>query len=248
MLRVLTTAPAGSVYWQSEGGFSISTSYLSTNGNLSDASAGGIATDAAGSSATTQLAYAADSWGIAGAYTYASGDNGVGLYTGNATVGAACLASGCADDGEGVLIAPDSPTNSYGVSAWWMPEESGWIPSISAGWGLTQVFDTTSAFVDDAVIQSWYVGLEWDDVFVAGNSLGVAGGQSSFITDLDDEDGNDIFTAGGGFVWELFYKFQVTDNISITPAVHYFSKPFPNASGLGDLDAVSGIIKTQFKF
>ena len=31
-------------------------------------------------------------------------------------------------------------------------------------------------------------------------------------------------------------------------SVNYFSKPFPNATGLGDLDAVSGIIKTQFKF
>ena len=244
----LALGAGAGVYWKSEGGFSVSTSYLSTNGNKSDASEGGIATDAAGSSSTTQLAYAADNWGVAAAYTYASGDNGVGLYSGNATVGASCLASGCADDSEGVLIAPEGATDSYGLSIWWMPEESGWIPSISAGWGLTQIDDTTSALIDGATAQSWYVGLEWDDVFVAGNSLGVAGGQSTFITDLDDDDDQNLFNAGGGYVWELFYKFQVTDNISITPAVHYFSKPFPNASGLGDLDAVSGIIKTQFKF
>ena len=27
-------------------------------------------------------------------------------------------------------------------------------------------------------------------------------------------------------IWELFYKFQVTDNITITPAITYLSKPF----------------------
>merc|ERR1719498_474607 len=130
---------------------------------MSDASEGGIATDAAGSSSTTQLAYAADNWGVAAAYTYASGDNGVGLYSGNATVGASCLASGCADDSEGVLIAPEGATDSYGLSIWWMPEESGWIPSISAGWGLTSIDDVVSsvADIDGATVQSWYVGLEW---------------------------------------------------------------------------------------
>ena len=30
------------------------------------------------------------------------------------------------------------PTNSAGLSAWWTPEESGLIPSISTGWGLAQ--------------------------------------------------------------------------------------------------------------
>ena len=36
---------------------------------------------------------------------------------------------------------------------------------------------------------SWYVGLEWDDVFIEGNSFGIATGQPTFITDIDDDDG-----------------------------------------------------------
>jgi carbohydrate-selective porin OprB len=31
---------------------------------------------------------------------------------------------------------------------------------------------------------------------------------------------------GAGYAWEFFYKFQVTDNITVTPAIHYLSKPF----------------------
>ncbi len=27
------------------------------------------------------------------------------------------------------------------------------------------------------------------------------------------------------YAWEFFYKFQVTDNISVTPAITYLSKP-----------------------
>jgi hypothetical protein len=256
----LALGAGAGVYWQGENGFSVSTSYLSTNGNSScpnnDAATqqfiadinedavvtderlvgpcyddgefvgGGIGTDAAGSSATTQIAYASDNWGIAAAYTYASGDNGVGLYQGNATPG-------------GVAASLSDSTNSFGVSTWWMPEESGWIPSISAGYGGTWV----EVVDNDVYTNSWYVGLEWDDVFLEGNSLGAAIGQPTWIASSDDGDLNEE----AGFAYELFYKFQVTDNISVTPAITYLSKPFPAQDSDG-LSAFSGLIKTQFKF
>ncbi|AII44588.1 porin [Synechococcus sp. KORDI-100] len=229
------------VYWQTDGGFSISTSYLSTNAglgcpnaNTGCENAGGIATDAAGSNATTQIAYAPDNWGIAAAYTKASGDNGVGVYGGNATPGA-------------VDVAMSGVTNSYGLSVWWMPEESGWIPSISGGWGLTDIPSSNISGVKSATTQSWYVGLEWSDVFLMGNSFGIAAGQPTFITDIDARDGSD-FVSGGGYAWEFFYKFQVTDNITVTPAVHYLSKPFPNQSSDNTTTGLSGLVKTTFKF
>ena len=133
----LALGAGAGVYWQTEGGFSISTSYLSANGNKSCPNAdvcgdntGGMGTDGAAFSATTQIAYAPESWGIAAAYTKASGANGVGLYDGNGTRGAVALS------------LTDGQTNSYGLSAWWTPEESGWIPSISTGWGLTDISDS----------------------------------------------------------------------------------------------------------
>jgi hypothetical protein len=231
----LTLGGGAGAYWQNDAGFSVATSYISTNGNLSDPNAGGVATDAAGTSATTQIAYAPEAWGVAAAYTYASGAEGGGaLYSGNGTT-------------EAVLASLSGNTNSFGLSAWWTPEESGLIPSISTGWGLTNIDDSNVAGVKSATSQSWYVGLEWDDVLLEGNSFGMAFGQPTFITHLDTKKGVDDSVNGAGYAWEFFYKFQVTDNITVTPAVHYLSKPFAAQDSDG-LNALSGLIKTTFKF
>ena len=234
----------GAGVWWKPGDFSISTSYLSANAESSCPSTdceygGGIGTDAAAFSATTQIAYAPENWGVAAAYTKASGTNGVGLYSGNGTRGAVALS------------LTDGQTDSYGLSAWWMPEESGWIPSISAGWGLTDISDSTLGYVKSATTQSWYVGLEWSDVFLEGNSFGIAAGQPTFITDIDvdNKDDEQDYLHGGGYAWEFFYKFQVTDNITVTPAIHYLSAPFVNTQrGDNKLNAMSGLVKTTFKF
>ena len=94
------------------------------------------------------------------------------------------------------------------------------------------------------------MGLEWSDVFLEGNSFGIATGQPTFVTDIDsDNDGDDPFIAGAGYAWEFFYKFQVTDNITVTPAVHYLSKPYAGVQrGDEALNALSGLVKTTFKF
>jgi hypothetical protein len=57
-------------------------------------------------------------------------------------------------------------------------------------------------------------------------------------------------------MWEWWYKFQVTDNISITPAIYYISNydgQLGNVNaGNGSLSAsdnlFGGLIKTTFKF
>ena len=222
------------IYWKSDA-FSISTSYLSQDANSSNPNAGGIMTDAAGTSATTQIAYAPENWGIAGAFTYASGaEDGGALYSGNGTP-------------EAVILSASGNTYSYGISAWWTPEESGWIPSISAGWGLTDIPNSNIAGIESATTQSWYVGLEWDDVFMDGNSFGMAVGQPTFVTDLDTKGDVSDDVDGAGYAWEFFYKFQVTDNITVTPAIHYLSKPFAEQDSDG-MNAMSGLVKTSFKF
>jgi hypothetical protein len=161
-------------------------------------------------------------------------EGGGALYSGNGTT-------------EAVLASLSGNTNSFGLSAWWTPEESGLIPSISTGWGLTNIDDSNVAGVKSATSQSWYVGLEWDDVLLEGNSFGMAFGQPTFITHLDTKKGVDDSVNGAGYAWEFFYKFQVTDNITVTPAVHYLSKPFAAQDSDG-LNALSGLIKTTFKF
>ena len=229
---------AGAGVWWENDGFSVSTSYLSQNGNKGNPEEGGILTDNAGTSATTQVAYSGDGWGVAGGYTYASGYRGGGaLYGGNGTPTA-------------VEVSAAGNSNSYSLSAWWTPMDSTWIPSISTGWGLTTV-DKSKGYFKSATSQSWYVGLQWADVFLEGNDFGMAVGQPTFVTDIDYRDyySKSDFVADGQYAFEWWYKFQVTDNITVTPALYYLSKPYGDKKVSDEaLSAFGGLVKTTFKF
>jgi len=53
-------------------------------------------------------------------------------------------------------------TSAFGLSAYWQPAESGWIPSISAGWGINST-NYNSTVNDQGLVstsQSWSVGLQ----------------------------------------------------------------------------------------
>ena len=228
----------GAGVYYTMGDWSIATSYLSTDANNSEARGsdpGGFMTDGAGSSATTQIAYAPESWGVAVAYTYASGENGVGLAASNATPNA-------------VTASTKGNSNSYGVSAWWTPEESGWIPSISTGFGQSFIDDATANTDIDYESTSWYVGFEWDDAFIDGNSLGFAVGQPTWVSKTTGDDAPADSEDDPGYAFELFYKFAVTDNITVTPALTLLTKPYSNDATYNEVNALSGLVKTTFKF
>jgi len=247
--------------WESDD-FSISANYLSTNANNSTpggedffgdrdcTNSGGIATDCAGSSGTVQIAYAPENWGLAAAYNYTSqnaydfgGFSGVGTPLSN-------------------FFTNLGNSSSVGLSAWWSPEEAGWIPSISTGWGYNSITDGDDTdFFRSATTQSWYVGLQWADAFLKGNTLGMAVGQPTFVTNVEyrnDVSGSD-FVADGNYAWEFWYQFQVTDNISVTPAIYYLSRPegdltdggnnaFGGNRGNDTFNNFGGLLKTTFKF
>ena len=93
--------------------------------------------------------------------------------------------------------------------------------------------------------QSWRAGLQWNDVLVAGNNAGMAVGQPVFATDLRGGD----TAADGQFIWEWWYQFQVTDNISVTPALFYLSRPMGELTPDGStFQQLGGLIKTTFVF
>ncbi|MFL0749987.1 MAG: carbohydrate porin, partial [Prochlorococcus sp.] len=239
----LTLGGGGGIWWENDGGFSVSASYVSSNADDGNPNTGGVATDGAGSNATAQIAYSADQWGLAAAYSYTSGDNGAGLYNGNATPSALDFAS-------------QGTSNSIGVSAWWLPEESGFIPSVSTGWGINTVSpnDDNDDTLNSATSQSWYVGLQWEDAFIDGNVFGMAVGQPTFLTALDLDSDSDVELYDGNYAWEWWYKIQVTDNISVTPALYYLSRPNGHLTngitGTGDetFSNFGGLVKTTFKF
>jgi len=231
---------AGVGLWYQKNGWSISVNYVAANGDVGNPELGGIGTEGSQETGTVQIGYAGSNWGLAAVYNYS---NGVGPASGTP---AAVLA--------GVFSAVES-MNSVGVSGYWQPKTSGWMPSISAGWGINSynTDDAAFSFDDGATSNSWYVGLQWNDAFVKGNSLGMAVGEPTFITGCDSDICGES-PKDGNYAWEWWYKFQVTDNISVTPAIYYLSNPLGqlgweiDRDGDAPLNNFGGIIKTTFKF
>ena len=104
------------------------------------------------------------------------------------------------------------------------------------------------------------MGLQWPDTFVKGNDLGMAVGQAPFVTATgagaySDVNGGPKDPVDSNYMWEWWYKFQVSDNITVTPALFYISD-FQGQNGKkatdGNYDAslnnLGGILKTTFKF
>jgi len=164
-----------------------------------------------------QIGYRGDNWGAAFGYRY--GTEGTRVRTYNGLNGAS-----------GTLV-PGQTSNGYAVNAYWQPTQSGWVPSISAGYGWNTVSGTQSAATNS---QSWMAGLQWEDVFVDGNTAGVAIGQAPTGENLEK-----------ATMLEIFYKYQVSDNISVTPAIIYGSD---NQRLAGNSSNWGGVIQTTFKF
>ena len=164
-----------------------------------------------------QIGYRGTNWGAAFGYRYGTEGTRVRTYNGL--------------DGSSGTLVPGQTSNGYALNAYWQPTQSGWVPSISASYGWNTVSGTESAATNS---QSWMAGLQWEDVFVDGNSAGVAIGQAPTGEDLEK-----------ATMLEIFYKYQVSDNISVTPAIIYGSD---NQRLAGNSSNWGGVIQTTFKF
>jgi hypothetical protein len=225
---------AGAGLWWKSGNWSVSANYVSANADNGNPSQGGIGTSGSAETGTVQLGYGAENFGLAVAYTYSNPAFQV-------------YAASQGTPGAIFSLNNTSAVNSVGISGYWQPSNSGLIPSVSAGWGINGLSSSVD-FIDGSQSQSWYVGLQWADAFLKGNALGMAVGQPTFFTKSGDSDV--VRPNDGNYAWEWWYKFQVTDNISVTPALFYLSAP------LGQLQKVNGesfnnfggLVKTTFKF
>jgi hypothetical protein len=227
--------------------FAASTSYVAPRADNGDPNVGGIFTDASGGSFTTQIGLASPQWSLAAAWRY-------GQCADNMTRRGTQFARqslNCAYELDGSAYS-----NNFAFTAAWQPKNgASLIPSISAGYGfstinqadylLPQSYGSRNNITET---QSWTVGLQWKDAFAKGNALGMAVGQPTFVTALENDDGFDG-PNDGNYAWEWWYKFQVTDNISVTPALFYLSRPNGQYTGNGETNNVfGGLIQTQFRF
>ena len=166
-----------------------------------------------------QIGYRAPQWGVAVGYRYGTEGSRVRNY--NALGG-----------GSGTLINGQD-SNSVAFNAYWQPKTSGIVPSISFGYGYNGISGAGAA-TGATNSQSWFTGLQWSDVFAKGNAAGLAVGQPS-----------NSENAKKATLVEAFYKYQVSNNISVTPAIFYASD---NQGTLNASSGWGGVIQTTFKF
>jgi len=200
-----------------QGGFVAGLNYVAQDGDNSET---GVFNSDGALNFLAQVGYRAPQWGIAAGYRY--GTEGTRPRTYNGILGA-----------NGALVAGQE-SNNVAINAYWQPSESGWIPSISAGYGYNGVSGKVGK-TDATDSDSWFVGLQWNDAFIAGNAAGIAVGQAPSAETRGVEDAT---------LLEFFYKFQVTDNISITPALFYVdsNQRYQDSSKWG------GVVQTKFTF
>ena len=107
------------------------------------------------------------------------------------------------------------------VNAYYTPESAGSLPSISAGYEVGAVDDSTDTSL-------WMVGLQWDEV--GSGTLGMALGTNGHIVD----------DATSYHVYEAFYSYPMNDGMTITPVVYYKETSTTDQTGV--------MVKTSFSF
>ena len=200
-----------------KGGIVAGLNYVAQDG---DNSSTGVFNSPGRLNTLAQIGYKAPNWGVAFGYRY--GTQGTRIRTYNGV------------NGNGGALAANQGSNGYALNAYWQPLQSGWIPSVSAayGWNYVAGPSTPNGATNT---QTWFAGLQWSDVFAKGNNAGFAIGQP----------GNAQGLPANATMWEVFYKYRVSDNISITPAVFYVSN---NQAFNGASSNYGGVIQTKFTF
>jgi hypothetical protein len=134
--------------------------------------------------------------------------------------------------------------NGYGISF-----EFGLSDAFTiGGWGMyvdTRTFAGPLAFRGDGEAWSYALTLGIGDLGVEGSLLGIIAGVPPYQGSFGNSTlGNFApFNTGGSFHAEVFYRFPVSDNISLTPGVIF-------VSNVGDTnqDAFIGVLRTSFRF
>jgi Carbohydrate-selective porin, OprB family/S-layer homology domain len=132
-----------------------------------------------------------------------------------------------------------SSSNSYGISAAFRPSDK---LSVS---GFISYHDVTGFGAgDDYEAWSYGLGVALPDFGKKGNVLGIFAGAEPYSFNRTglaaNLAGNDI-----PYHFEGFYKYRVSDNISITPGVIWLTSPGQSSN---NDDAIIGTLRTTFTF
>ena len=227
----LNVGPGAGIWWKLNA-WSVSVNYIAQDGSSGNPGDGGIGTQSSRGSTTVQLGYQQEQWALALVYSAIQGD--VLPYSTNFL--------------QSSLVQPGL-FHTLGLSGYWQPIHNGWLPSISAGAEFTQLDYSQQATNAEGrnANQSvaWSVGLQWLDALSPGNSAGMALGQAPHATSLVSGAGVD----DANWMWEWWYKLQVSDAFTVTPGVFYLSRPMGQNTPSGQsFNQLGALVKTQFRF
>ena len=172
----------------------------------------------------TQVAYTADNYHVSATYSKQQGWNSWSYYS-----------TTDLNTGTGTTTVN---SDSYALRGWWRPEEAGTAtPSISVGYDIM----TFSGREDVMEGTGYFVGLNWADMFLPDDKIGVAVGSPMKATKAV---AGATLSEVDPFLWELYYSFRPVDSIQVTPAV------FGGSDILADTedDVFGAVVTTTFKF
>ena len=193
-----------------------SLSYVAEEG---DDSTKGIGTDEAEGAITTQIGYGTKQWGAAFGYRYGQCGHSMGTSLASS---ASCSATESVD------------TNNYAINGFWKPDETGLIPSISAGYGFSSYEGTT---IEETA--NWMVGFQWDKVLDSKHTFAVAFGAPNYVTSQVGADPD-----AAELAWEAGLKLKM-GNFTVIPAVFYLPE---QTQGIDGQSTFGGVVQTVFKF
>ncbi|MBD2498027.1 iron uptake porin [Nostoc sp. FACHB-280] len=158
------------------------------------------------------------------------------------------LGTGLVRDDIGALAGVDLGTpvtlNSVGGTVTWR-----FSPKVAlSGYGAAMFVDDSSGAVDaSTTFTSWMVGLHFNDLFKSGNNAGILFGQPLFRSDASGSaqlapDGVNRATP---YHLEAYYRFKLTDNISITPGAFVLFNP--EGDSRNETTTV-GVLRSTFTF
>ena len=221
-------------------------SYVAELGELGDPAFGGLFNANGANNVNLQLGGRGSNWAVAAGYRYGT------CFTDSRSGTALVMAPGTLYCNWYDAPGNNASSHSFGLGGYWQPPQNGWMPAISLGWGYSRWNQSTALISDprdSAVVsatQSWAAMLQWNGVGSRGDAAGLAVGQGTLATALrTGATPND-----SNFAFEGWYRFRVSDAISITPAVFYLVNPAGQVlahEGL-QLNNLGLLIQTRFQF
>jgi len=276
--------------------FAASTSYVAVNGDNSNPTLGGLFTSGSQGSFLTQVGWAGPQFALTAAWRYGQCSQDLARRgTQFARQNLPC-SEGVGATVVPPFWSGNTSSNNFALNAAWQPIKAGLIPSVSLGYGISaissanyngynangvvpinplvkgvnvQPFPSYGDVRNITQLQSWQLGLQWNDLFAKGNAAGFSFGQPTYVSALSQNRIRKPYQSSGkrntatymgfydspngpndgNFAFEWWYKFQVSNNISITPAIFYLSRPNGQFTANGETNnAFGGLVQTQFKF